>query len=59
MDDPNHLRRLAARMLALAANTTDETLVQMLTKRAGDHLDEADALEGGMPPQPDDPEKKE
>jgi hypothetical protein len=59
MADPDHLRRLAARMLAVAVTTEDKTLVQMLTKRATDHLDEADALEACTPPRPNDPEKKE
>ena len=46
-------------MLAVAVTTEDKTLVQMLTKRATDHLDEADALEACTPPRPNDPEKKE
>jgi hypothetical protein len=59
MVHPEYLRRLAERMLALAVTTEDGTLAQMLTKRASDHLDEAKALEEGMPSQPNDPEKKE
>jgi hypothetical protein len=58
MAHPEYLRRPAERMLALAMNTEDETLVQMLTRRASDHLDEATALEAGVPSQPNDPEKK-
>jgi hypothetical protein len=57
MADPDHLRRLAARMLTAAETVEDKTLVQMLRKRAVDHLDEATALEA-TPPQPNDPEKK-
>jgi hypothetical protein len=54
MADPEHLRRLAARMLAAAETAEDKTLVQLLTKRAVDHLDEAMALET----EPNDPERK-
>ena len=43
----------------MAVITEHRTLAQMLTKRAADHLDEAMALEAGVPLQPNDPEKKE
>jgi hypothetical protein len=59
MARPENLRRLAERMLAMAGTTEHRTLAQMLTKRAADHLDEAMALEAGVPRQPNDPEKKE
>jgi hypothetical protein len=41
-------------MLAAAETAEDKTLVQLLTKRAVDHLDEAMALET----EPNDPERK-
>ena len=43
----------------MAVTTEDKTFGQMLTKRAADRLDEAQALEADVPRQPNDPEKKE
>jgi hypothetical protein len=60
MPNPNYLRSLAERMLAMAITMPDSQLTGWLSIRASDHLDQAQALEAATSPaQPDDPEKKE
>jgi hypothetical protein len=70
MAEPENLRQLAERILALAMTTEDKELAQLLTTRAGEYLDQAGALEAAVrpigeapqhvaqqaeQPQPDDP----
>jgi hypothetical protein len=45
MPDASHLRDLAARMLALALTAKDQRLLEWLSVRAGEYLDQAAALE--------------
>jgi hypothetical protein len=63
MAEPENLRQLAERMLALAMKTEDEELAQLLATRASQYLDRARALEHvaqqAERPQPDDPAKTE
>jgi hypothetical protein len=49
MAEPENLRQLAERMLALAMKTEDEELAQLLATRAGEYLDQARALEVATP----------
>ncbi len=50
MAEPENLRQLAERMLALAMKMEDEELAQLLATRASQYLDQARALEAAVPP---------
>ena len=57
MAKSEHLRQLAERMLALAMDAGDAQLTEWLSKRAGEYLDEAQALEAAVPPIVETPER--
>jgi hypothetical protein len=71
MANPEQLRLLAERMLTLAMDTSDQEFKHLLTARAAEYLERAQALEAATPPivetpqqqaeepQPNDLEKKE
>lgn len=62
MADPRHLRAMAERILALAINAGDPKLTDWLSIRAGEYLDQAQALETQQvarqaeQPQPNEPD---
>jgi hypothetical protein len=49
MADPEHLRRMAERMLAAAMESPDEDTARAPTVRASEYLDQASALEAARP----------
>jgi hypothetical protein len=71
MPDVKRLRDIAARMLAVAVDAKDQKVQELLSKRAGEHLDQAGVLEAAgssapqettpqaQHPQPDNPKKRE
>jgi hypothetical protein len=73
MVNPEHLRSLAERMLAMAMKASDPRLAEWFSVKAGEYLDKAQTLEAAAPPvecpqhvtrqaehpQSEDPEKNE
>ena len=57
MTEPEHLRQLAERMLALAMKTDDPKLAELLATMAGQYLDEARTLEATKPPIVETPQR--
>jgi hypothetical protein len=70
MPDAKRLRDIAARMLAVAVDAKDQKFQELLSKRAGEYLDQAAVLEAAgssapqettpqaQHPQPDSPQKR-
>jgi hypothetical protein len=56
MADPEQLRKMAERLLAVAIQGPDEEIARELTARASEYLDQAAALEAAQRP-PEEPER--
>jgi hypothetical protein len=52
MVNPEHMRKLAMRLYALAVKTKDPEFVELLITRAAEYFDRANALEAAQPAVP-------